>query len=266
MVLLLYSAHIMTPLHALILGIVEGISEFLPISSTAHLILASYLLKLSQTDFQKTFEIVIQLGAILAVVVLYWKSLLVRKEVMLRILIAFIPTAIIGFLLEKIIRNVLFESMQTILWSLFLGGIVLIVFEKLYSSKTSDVDDMGKMSYKQAFAIGLCQALAVIPGVSRSGATIVGGMLLGVSRKAIVDFSFVLAVPTMLAATVLEIVKHRSEMSFDQSGLLAIGFVVSFIVALGVIKWLLTYIRKHTFVAFGVYRILVALVFWFVIR
>ncbi len=257
----------MTPLHALILGIVEGISEFLPISSTAHLILASYLLKLSQADeFQKTFEIVIQLGAILAVVVLYWKSLLVRKDVMMRIVVAFIPTAIIGFLLEKIIRNILLESLQTVLWSLFLGGIILVVFEKLYSPRTSDVEDMGKISYKQAFIVGLCQALAVIPGVSRSGATIVGGMALGISRKAIIDFTFVLAVPTMLAATLLEIVKHHSEISFDQSGLLAIGFVVSFIVALGVIKWLLTYIRKHTFIAFGVYRILVALVFWFVIR
>jgi undecaprenyl-diphosphatase len=184
---------------------------------------------------------------------------------MLRIVIAFIPTAIIGFFLEKIIRNVLFESMQTILWSLFIGGVILIVFEKMHVPRSTDADEMGAISCKQAFLIGLCQALAVVPGVSRSGATIVGGMALGVSRKAIVDFSFVLAVPVMVAATLLSIVKHYDEMSFDQSSLLAVGFITSFIVALGVIKWLLVYIKRHTFVAFGVYRIVVALLFWFVI-
>lgn len=256
----------MTALHALLLGIVEGISEFLPISSTAHLILVSALLKLQQTDFQKTFEIVIQLGAILSVVVVYWQSFLVRRDVLLRIIIAFIPTAIIGFLLEKIIRNVLFDSIPTILASLFIGGVILVIFEKFHTPSKTDVADMGAMSYKQAFAIGLCQALAVIPGVSRSGATIVGGTLLGVSRKAIVDFSFVLAVPTMLAATLLEIAKHHSDMSFDQSGLLLIGFVTSFIVALISIKWLLTYIKKHTFVAFGLYRMVAALVFFVLLR
>lgn len=252
----------MTALHALLLGLVEGFSEFLPISSTAHLILVSALLKLQQTEFLKTFQVVIQLGAILSVLVVYWKSLLVRKDVMLRIIVAFIPTAIIGFILEKVIRNVLFENIPTILWSLFIGGLVLIAFEKFHQPSKTDVADMAEMSYKQAFLVGLCQALAVVPGVSRSGATIVGGVLLGVSRKAIVDFSFVLAVPTMLAATLLEIVKHHDEMSLDQSGLLAIGFIVSFIVALASIKWLLGYVKKHTFVAFGVYRILAALVFW----
>ncbi len=256
----------MTALHALLLGIVEGFSEFLPISSTAHLILVSALLKLEQTEFLKTFEVVIQLGAILSVVVFYWKSLLLRKDVMLRIIVAFIPTAIIGFLLEKIIRNVLFDSIPTILWSLFLGGLILIAFEKFHRPLKTDAAEMQDISYKQAFFIGLCQALAVIPGVSRSGATIVGGVLLGVSRKAIVDFSFVLAVPVMLAATLLSIVKHRDEMSFDQSGLLAIGFVVSFIVACISIKWLLGYVKKHSFVAFGVYRIVAALVFFALLR
>jgi undecaprenyl-diphosphatase len=252
----------MTALHALLLGIIEGITEFLPISSTAHLLLFSDLLKLEQTSFLKTFLVVIQLGAILSVVVMYWRSLLIRKDVMIRIIIAFIPTAIIGFLLEKIIRNVLFENTPTILGSLCIGGLILIAFEKFHKPSKADVSDMSTMSYKQAFLVGLCQALAVVPGVSRSGATIVGGTLLGISRKAIVDFSFVLAVPTMLAATVLEILKHHDEMSFDQSGLLAIGFVVSFIVALASIKWLLGYVKKHSFVAFGVYRIIAALIFW----
>lgn len=250
----------MTFVHALFLGLIEGVTEFLPISSTGHLILASTLLKLEQSNFLKTFEVVIQLGAILSVVVLYWKSLLLKPEVMLRMIIAFIPTAIVGFLLEKVIRNVLFESIPTILWSLAIGGVVLIAFEKFHKPSATEVQDMAQMKYWQAFLIGLCQALAVIPGVSRSGATIVGGVLLGMSRKAIVDFSFILAVPTMLAATLLEIIKHHDEMSFDQSGLLAVGFVTSFIVALFSIKWLLSYVKKHTFVAFGVYRILAAAV------
>ncbi len=258
----------MTALHALFLGIIEGITEFLPISSTAHLILFSDLLKLQQSSFLKTFEVVIQFGAILSVVVVYWRSLLVQKEVMLRILIAFIPTAIIGFLLEKVIRTILFENVPTILMSLFMGGLVLIVFERLQDKKQRlhGLKNMEDMTYKQAFYIGLCQAIAVVPGVSRSGATIVGGTILGLSRKAIVDFSFVLAVPTMLAATVLTIVKHHDEMSLDQSGLLAIGFIVSFIVALISIKWLLGYVKKHTFVAFGVYRIIAALAFFLLLR
>src|SRR6185369_11567840 len=138
----------MTLFHALLFGIVEGISEFLPISSTAHLILTADLLKLQQTEFQKTFEVVIQLGAILSVVVLYWKQLLINREVMARIIVAFIPTAIIGFLLEKIIRNVLFESLQTILWSLFIGGVILVLFEKFHREH-GHVQDMAKMTYTQ---------------------------------------------------------------------------------------------------------------------
>lgn len=252
----------MTVLHALLLGILEGATEFLPVSSTAHLILASSLLQLQQTPFLKTFEVVIQFGAILSVVVFYWRQLLVSKAVMLRVLIAFIPTAIIGFLLERIIRDVLFESVQTILWSLFIGGIILIVFEKFHRASKNAIGDMSEMTYTQAFLIGCAQALAVIPGVSRSGATIIGGLSLNVSRKAIVDFSFVLAVPVMLAATVLSLVKHSDEMSFDQSGLLAIGFVTAFIVSLISIKWLLGFIKKHSFASFGVYRIVLAALFW----
>lgn len=252
----------MTVLHSIFLGILEGITEFLPISSTAHLILASSLLKLQQTEFLKTFNVVIQLGAILSVVFVYWRKLLLSKEVMLRIIIAFIPTAIIGFLLEKIIRNVLFESITTILWSLFIGGIVLVLFEAFHKESTSAVRSMEEMTYVQAFIVGLVQAISVIPGVSRAGATIVGGLSLGISRKAIVDFSFVLAVPVMLAATVLELVKHGSEMSFDNVGLLLVGFVTSFIVALGVIKWLLRFIKRHSFMTFGLYRVAVAVLCW----
>jgi len=252
----------MTLFHALVFGIVEGISEFLPISSTAHLILTGNLLGLPQTDFLKTFEVAIQLGAILSVVVLYWKSFLQKPAVLLKIGAAFVPTAIIGFVLHQVIKNIFFESTGLILWSLLLGGIFLIVFEYAHREKMDATDDLSSVSYKQAFAIGLFQSLAVIPGVSRSAATIIGGLLLGLKRKTIVDFSFLLAVPTMLAATALDLVKQGSSFTSADAGALAVGFVTSFVVALLAIKWLLRFIKGHSFAPFGVYRIIVAILFF----
>ena len=254
----------MTLLHSIIFGIVEGITEFLPISSTAHLILTARVLHLEQSEFQKTFEIVIQLGAILSVVVLYWKSLVIDRVVLLRVLAAFIPTAIIGLLLHKVVRNILFESEQTILWALFIGGIVLILFEMLHSESPRATAEMKQITLRQAAIIGCFQALAIIPGVSRSAATIIGGMLFGVSRQTIVTFSFLLAIPTMLAASALDLLKTGTHYSGNEYGMLAVGFVVSFLVALVVIRWFLQYIKNHTFIPFGIYRVLVALMFWFV--
>jgi len=252
----------MTLLHALLFGIVEGISEFLPISSTAHLILTGQLLGLPQTEFLKTFEISIQLGAILSVVVLYWRSFLQSKEVLLRIAAAFVPTMVIGFALHSVIKNVFFESTTLILWSLLLGGIFLIVFEKSHEEKSSATDDIESITYKQAAVIGLFQSIAVIPGVSRAAATIVGGLLLGLKRKTIVDFSFLLAVPTMLAATALDLVKEGSAFSSADYGMLAVGFVTSFVVAILAIKWLLKFIKNHSFTAFGIYRVAIAILFF----
>ncbi len=254
----------MTPLDSVILGIVEGITEFLPISSTGHLILAAELLGLTPTEFLKSYEIVIQLGAIAAVVFLYWKSFL-DLEVIKRLLAAFIPTAVIGFFLYSFIKDYLFESMEVILASLFLGGIALIALEFFHKEKEDAHKDVKDISYLQAFFIGLIQALAVIPGVSRSGATIVGGLLLGVSRVAIVEFSFLLAVPTIAAATGYDILKNSHVFTENDFMLLAIGFVVSFLVAIAAIKFLLNFIRNYTFIPFGIYRILLALVFFFVI-
>lgn len=256
----------MSLLHAALLGIIEGITEFLPISSTGHLIVASHLLGLTDSDFLKSFEIFIQLGAILSVIVLYWKKFLMEFEVLKRVIVAFIPTGIIGFILYKLIKQYLLGSTAVVLWSLFLGGIALIVFEHLHTEDASATKEVAQISYRNAFVIGIVQSLAVIPGVSRSAATIVGGLMLGVSRKTIIEFSFLLAVPTMLAASGYDLLKSSFTFSSDQYLALSIGFVVAFAVALGSIRLLLSFVRNHTFTAFGIYRIAAAAMFWFVLR
>ncbi len=227
--------------------------------------LTAQLLGLSQTEFLKTFEIVIQFGAILSVVVLYWKTLLVNFEALKRVILAFLPTAALGLLFYKIIKQYLMKSNQVVLWSMFIGGICLIVFEILHKEKDDAVDDISNIPYRSALMIGLFQSIAMIPGVSRSAATIVGGLILGLRRKTIVEFSFLLAVPTMLAATALDLMKNASQFSMAQINFLSIGFIVSFIFALLSVKFLLNYIKHHTFISFGIYRIILAVSFWFFI-
>ena len=247
--------------HAVVLGIVEGITEFLPISSTAHLILASKALGLKDTEFLKSFEIIIQLGAILSVVVLYWNRFL-NFEVLKKLVVAVIPTGVIGLTVYKAIKSYLLGNVTVVLWTLLIGGIALIIFERFQQRDDRDVD-FSEISYRKAFLIGLFQAIAVIPGVSRSAATIVGGSLLGVSKRTIVEFSFMLAVPTMLAASGLELVKNRSAINGNFE-ILAIGFIVSFLTAILAIKSFLGYIKKRDFSAFGWYRIVLAIVFYLV--
>ncbi len=255
----------MTLINSLILGIVEGITEFLPVSSTGHIILASTLLHIAQSDFQKSFDIIVQLGAILAVAAVYWKSFL-KLELLKKLFVAFLPTGIIGLALYKIVKTYLIGNEQVVLWALLIGGVVLIAFELIHKeAKGEEALAPETVTYKQSFIIGLFQALSIIPGTSRSAATIVGGLSLGLKRATVVEFSFLLAVPTMLAATGLDVVKNASLFSIDQLAPLAVGFIVSFIVALFSIKFLLGYIRKHTFIPFGIYRIALALLFWFVI-
>jgi len=254
----------MTIIQSIILGIVEGITEFLPISSTAHLIIAEKLLQIETTEFAKSFMISIQLGAILSVVVLYWRKLLTSWINLKKIAIAFIPTAIIGFLLYKLIKGFLMESFLVIAIALLVGGIILIIFEKKnyqladqnFLNKESD---LAQISYKKSFLIGLCQALAVIPGVSRSAATIIGGLSMGINRQTIVEFSFLLAVPTMLAATVYDLIKNGS-VTTGQFDIWIIGFVASFLVAMGAIKFLVNFIKHRNFIFFGIYRIIVGIV------
>lgn len=254
-------------IHAVIFGIVEGITEFLPISSTGHLNLTRVLLNIPNSSFFTSFQIFIQLGAILAVVVLYWRSTFRDFEAWKKILAAFIPTAIIGFLLGKVIKTYLVSNEYVTLISLFIGGILLIVLEYMYKEKQHHKADISALTYKQAVLIGMCQAIAVIPGVSRSAATILGAMYLGAKRETAVTFSFLLAIPTMLGATVFDMKDVHFAFSQNEYILLAIGFIVSFFVALLAIKWLVSYVRTNTFVMFGVYRIILALLFYlFIIR
>ena len=254
----------MDVLHAFIFGVVEGITEFLPISSTGHLVLVSHALRIPQTEFVKSFEIVIQLGAIAAVVVLSWRSLW-NVATIKKLIVGFVPTGIIGLTVYPVVKSVLIGNTQVVLWALFIGGLALIVFERTYRAPKMVPGTIFDISYQQAALIGLAQSVAIIPGVSRSAATIVGGLLLGLNRRTIVEFSFLLAVPTMLAASTLDLLKHGSSFSADQFGVIAVGFVTAFVVAAASMVFLLRYIQRHTFIAFGVYRVIVAMVFWMVI-
>ncbi|HZJ18611.1 MAG TPA: undecaprenyl-diphosphate phosphatase [Patescibacteria group bacterium] len=256
----------MTLFNSIILSIVEGITEFLPISSTGHLILTSNILRIAQTDYVKDFEIIIQLGAIFAVVFLYSKKLLTSTDTWKRIIIAFLPTAIIGFVLYKYIKLFLLGNTTVTLLALFFGGIALIILELLYKEKEHHIDKIEDMSYKNAFLIGVFQSLAVIPGVSRSAATIVGGLFLGTKRKTAVEFSFLLAVPTMFAASALDILKSNFlSYTYNEYLFLLVGFIGSFIVAILAIKFFLDFIKNHTFIPFGIYRIIVSILFFLLI-
>jgi len=248
----------MTILHAIILSIIEGITEFLPISSTGHMVLASTLLHIQETDFVKSFEIIIQLGAILAVLLLYWKKLFTNKDTFIRIAIAFVPTGIVGLVLYKFIKNVLLGNPWIVVWALAIGGVLLILLEKFHHKETNV-----HMTYVQAFLIGCAQSLSIIPGVSRAAATIGGALLLGIPRDTAVEFSFLLAIPTMAAATGLDLIKSGHHFTGNQIELLTIGFVGAFITALLTVKWFIGFIKNHTFIPFGIYRIIAALAFYF---
>jgi undecaprenyl-diphosphatase len=253
-------------IQAVIFGIVEGISEFLPISSTGHLMLTARYLGISQTEFVKSFEIAIQLGAILAVAVLYWKTLIRGGDIYLKLLAAFLPTAVIGGILYKMVKGFLLDSSTVVLWALFLGGIALIIFEWLHKEKESAAAELSQISYPQAVLIGCFQSLAIVPGVSRAAATIVGGLIVGLRRKTIVEFSFLLAIPTMAAAVALDLLKSAHAFNKGQFLVLSVGLLVSFAVAMLAIRFLLVFIKKHTFIPFGIYRILLAAAFWIKFR
>lgn len=259
----------MTIIQSIIMGVIEGLTEFLPISSTAHLIITGNLLHIPSSEFLKTFEISIQLGAILSVVILYWRRVWNNLNIIWLLVAAFIPTSIIGLIFYKIVKNYLMESLPTIAFSLVIGGIVIILFEKWYSKKNTAItnnsisnneDDLKKITYKQAIILGLVQALAIIPGVSRAGATIIGGLAQGIKRKTIVEFSFLLAIPTMLAATALDIYKNPTVFNGNQLTLWLVGFIVSFITAIIGVKFLIKYVQKNDFKIFGWYRIILGLI------
>lgn len=247
----------MTPLDAAILGVVEGISEFLPISSTGHLILAAKLLGLPHGALEQSFEIAIQLGAIMAVVALYWKRFL-ERETLQKLAVAFAPTALVGFTVYPFFKAALSGNAMVVVAALAIGGVALIAFDFL---KREEHGSIASLTYAQCAILGLCQSVAIIPGVSRSAATIVGGELLGMSRAAVVEFSFLLAVPTMFAATGYDLLKQWHAFSASDFGLIGIGSLTAFLVALASIAWLLSFVRNHGFAVFGVYRIAVAVAF-----
>ena len=264
---------------AIILGIVEGVTEFLPVSSTGHLILATELLGFDAEKWG-AFNVIIQLGAILAIVVLYWRTFWAVLEGLFKgqrvswlfvrnVLVGFLPSAILGFLLINNIEALLGNA-KVVAWALILGGVAILVIERMV--KQTPKVGVAEMPLGTAIGIGLVQCLSMIPGVSRSGATIMGGLSLGVERRTAAEFSFFLAIPTMLGATTLEFVKHRDTLMAGAGGVgfgtVAVGFVVSFVVAIVVVKGFVHYISRHGFAPFAWYRILVggAALVWLTMR
>ncbi len=246
----------MNVLQAIILGIIEGATEYLPISSTFHLIWSAKLLNIPQTDFSKLFEVFIQAGAIAAVLFLYLKTVLTDKKLMLKVITSFIPTAVVGLLLYKVIKNYFFANSWLQLIVFLIVGIAFILYERFGTHKTNQ-HDLSNLSYQDALMVGLAQALAVVPGVSRAGAVIVALMLLKVRRDEAAKYSFLLAVPTIFAASTLDLFKMRS-LVLNHSGnilILIVGTVAAFLSAVVVVRWLVKFLKHHSLAAFGWYRI-----------
>jgi undecaprenyl-diphosphatase len=245
----------MSYLHAIIIAIVEGITEFLPISSTGHMIIAERLLGTEMSEFTKAFTVNIQFGAILSVIVLYWKRFFQSFNFYYKLFVAFIPAAILGFLFSDYIDSML-ESVFVVALMLLLGGIFFLFVDKLFIH----TDEKKEPTYTNAFIIGLFQCIAMIPGVSRSAATIIGGMQQKLTRTKAAEFSFFLAVPTMAAASAYKLLKDYKHFNADNIGVLLLGNVVAFVVAMLAIKFFITYLQKHGFKVFGYYRIIVGAV------
>jgi len=246
-------------IHAIILGIIEGITEFLPISSTGHLIVASELMGLPQTKANAAFEVIIQLSAILAVVANYKEKFHPRHiQLWIKISIAFIPIAIVGLLFSDQIKALF--SVKVVAIMFIIGGIAFLILEYFQKNRIIKKVNVEDISYKQATLIGLAQVFAVIPGTSRAGSTIVGALMVGLSRKASAEFSFLLALPVLSAASAHDLLKHYKEFSGSDFILLGVGFVVSFIVAYFTMKLFIRFLEKFTFVSFGIYRIIFGIV------
>jgi undecaprenyl-diphosphatase len=254
----------MTLFDSLLLGALEGVTEFLPISSTGHLILASQLLGLQQTAAHKAFEVSIQLGSILAVLFLYAQRLLQDKTLWFKIGVAFLPTGVLGFLFYKHIKALF--GVETVSIMLIAGGVVFLIVEYLRRNKgVEEGEDLSELTLKQAFIIGLFQSLSMVPGTSRSGATIIGGLFLGLNRKSAAEFSFLLAIPTMIIATAYDLIKHRDVMVVDDWSMLIVAFVTAFVFAFATVKLFVGFVSRHTFVSFAIYRIVVGLIFFYLI-
>lgn len=260
-------------LKAVFFGIVEGITEWLPVSSTGHLILLDEFIKLNETEeFKSMFDVVIQLGAILAVVLLYWKKIfpfsfkekpVIRKDIFtlwFKILTACVPAAVVGLLWDDVFEKYFYNGV-TVSIALIVVGVLFIILESKNKNRKPRVNSLSEITYKDAFIIGIFQLVAAIfPGTSRSGSTIMGGLAIGVSRSVIAEFTFFLAVPVMLGASLLKMVKFGLGFTAAQAVILAVAMIVAFVVSVVVIKFLMGYIKKHDFKAFGYYRIILGII------
>lgn len=255
----------MNIIQTIILAIVEGITEFLPVSSTGHMILASTIMKLQESEFTKTFEISIQLGAIMAIVIMYIRRFLQGITIYLKLAVAFFPTGVVGLLAYHFIKTYLFNS-TVVATSLIVGGIILVLIDRRVDRSETRLVTLENIPYKNAFLIGLIQCFSMVPGVSRAAATIIGGIFNGLDKKQAMEFSFLLAVPTMAAATGYDLLKTPVHFTGNEVMLLAIGLAVAFVVAWVAVKAFLKFVENYGFKYFGYYRIIIGILFLLFIR
>ncbi len=251
-------------LKACLLGLIEGLTEFIPVSSTAHLVIFSYLIEFDSVK-NNVFEIAIQGGAILAICVAFRQRIIQTllqinqkksQKFSLNILIAFLPSVFFGILFHEHIKSYFFSNFSIAI-ALIIGGIIMIIVERV--DRVSNITNIDKICHRNSLIIGLCQCLAMIPGVSRSGATIIGAMLFGLDRKTATEFSFFLAIPTITSACLYDVYKNYSQLSFSDIELILVGCIISFISALLVIKWFIKFVSRYSFIGFGFYRIILGL-------
>lgn len=240
---------------AIIIGIIEGFTEFLPISSTGHMIVASEFMGIPQDALTKAYEVIIQFAAILAVMLVYRDKISLKKIALWqKLILAFLPLAVVGFIFKDIIKSLF--TVDTVAIMFIVGGIIFLLVEKFYVAREDHINDVEAVSYKQAFLVGVAQIFSLIPGTSRAGATIIGGMLVKMDRKTSAEFSFLLAIPVMGAVTAYDLLKHYGDFADANWGAFIIGFITAFIVAYATIKLFLVFLQRFTFVSFGIYRII----------
>jgi undecaprenyl-diphosphatase len=249
----------MTFYEAAILGIVEGVTEFLPVSSTAHIALTSQIMGVPQDEFMNAFNIIIQIAPIFSIMIIYYSTLFQSLEIWKKLFVAFVPTGVIGLLFHKQIEQ-MFSANSIILW-MIATGVFFLILEFLYTRRGHHTHELEEVSYKQALFIGFFQALSLIPGISRSGSTILGGMLLGMKREVSMSFSFLLAIPTMGAASGYTLLKEYESLTFDGLSLILLGFCVSFVVGWVAVKSFLAIVSRYNFTPFGIYLIASGILF-----
>ncbi len=251
-------------IQAIIIGIIEGFTEFLPISSTGHMIVASKFLGIEESALMKAYEVIIQFAAILAVMLIYREKITFKKiDLWMKLLVAFLPLAVVGFIFKDVIKSLF--NVQTVAWMFIIGGVVFLIVEYYYKESESHVNDVEDVTYKQAWWVGFAQIFSLVPGTSRAGATIVGGLLTGLDRKTSSEFSFLLAIPVMGAVSGYDLLKHYQDFAHVNWGAFVVGFVVAFVVAYVTVKLFLVFIQRFTFVPFGIYRILFGIILLMII-